>query len=47
MKGVFVILDGAADEPVSRLGDKTPLEFSKTPNLDFSHQKERFIVVFL
>ena len=35
MKGVFVILDGAADEPNETLGGKTPLEAAKTPNLDF------------
>src|SRR3989344_5206803 len=35
MKGVFVILDGVSDEPCSVLGDKTPLEFAKTPNLDY------------
>lgn len=35
MKGVFVILDGVADEPTHVLGDKTPLEKANTPNLDF------------
>lgn len=35
MKGVFVILDGVADEPSFKLNGKTPLEYSKTPNLDF------------
>ena len=35
MKGVFVILDGVADEPCYVLGQKTPLESAKTPNLDF------------
>ncbi len=39
VKGVFVILDGAADELCSALGDKTPLEFAKTPNLDFIAKK--------
>ena len=34
MKGVFVIMDGVADEPCSALGDRTPLEAAKTPNLD-------------
>lgn len=34
MKGVFVILDGVADEPCKILGGKTPLEVAKTPNLD-------------
>ncbi|MEM4271813.1 MAG: alkaline phosphatase family protein [Candidatus Pacearchaeota archaeon] len=34
MKGIFVIIDGVADEKISALGDKTPLEAAKTPNLD-------------
>lgn len=34
MKGVFIILDGAADEPCQALGQKTPLQTAKTPNLD-------------
>ncbi|MSS74532.1 hypothetical protein EXS72_02740, partial [Candidatus Pacearchaeota archaeon] len=39
MKGVFVILDGVADEPCSVLNDRTPLEQSKTPNLDYFASK--------
>jgi len=35
MKGIFVVLDGVADEPLIKLNDKTPLEYAKTPNLDF------------
>ncbi len=35
MKGIFVVLDGVADQTCSKLNDKTPLEYSKTPNLDF------------
>lgn len=34
MKGVFVILDGVADESCSVLNGKTPLEAAETPNLD-------------
>jgi len=34
MKGVFVIIDGVADEKCKILSDKTPLEVAKTPNLD-------------
>jgi len=41
MKGVFVILDGVADEPCSVLNDKTPLEFAKTPNLDLITKKSK------
>lgn len=32
---VLLILDGAADDPVSELGDRTPLEAAHTPHLDF------------
>ncbi len=35
MKGIFVILDGVADEPCSIFNGKTPLEFASTPNLDY------------
>lgn len=35
MKGIFVVIDGVADEPLIKLNDKTPLEYAKTPNLDF------------
>ena len=41
VKGIFVIIDGVADEECSILNDKTPLEFAATPNLDYlaSHGK--------
>jgi 2,3-bisphosphoglycerate-independent phosphoglycerate mutase len=35
MKGIFVIIDGMGDLPNKQLGEKTPLEFAKTPNMDF------------
>jgi len=35
MKGIFVIIDGLGDLPCKMLGDKTPLEAAKTPNMDF------------
>lgn len=41
MKGVFVVLDGVADEPSSVLGGKTPLEYAKTPNLDEIAKKSK------
>lgn len=41
MKGVFIIIDGVADEPCSQLGNKTPLEVAKTPNLDEISNKSR------
>lgn len=33
-KYIFIICDGMGDLPVRQLGDKTPLEAAKTPNLD-------------
>jgi 2,3-bisphosphoglycerate-independent phosphoglycerate mutase len=39
MKGLFVILDGVADEICYKLKDKTPLEYAGTPNLDFFASK--------
>ena len=29
-----MIIDGMADRPLNELGDKTPLEAAKTPNMD-------------
>jgi 2,3-bisphosphoglycerate-independent phosphoglycerate mutase len=34
MKYAIIIPDGAADEPLSQLGGKTPLEAAATPNMD-------------
>ncbi len=46
MKGVFVIIDGAADEISSDSGEKTPLEAAKTPNLDAIAKKSRIDYCF-
>src|SRR3989344_18511 len=35
MKTLFIIIDGFGDRPIPKLGNKTPLESAKTPNLDF------------
>ena len=35
MKYLVLIGDGMADEPLSELGSKTPLEVARTPNMDF------------
>lgn len=35
MKKIFVIIDGLGDRPIKKLGDKTPLEYAKTPSLDY------------
>jgi 2,3-bisphosphoglycerate-independent phosphoglycerate mutase len=34
MKYVILIGDGMSDEPIERLGGKTPLEYASTPNMD-------------
>ncbi|MBM3308769.1 MAG: 2,3-bisphosphoglycerate-independent phosphoglycerate mutase [Candidatus Altiarchaeales archaeon] len=34
MKTILVICDGLGDRPIKELGNKTPLEAAKTPNLD-------------
>ncbi len=34
MKYIVVLGDGMADEPIEELGNKTPLEYAKTPNMD-------------
>ncbi|MGH2757397.1 MAG: phosphoglycerate mutase, partial [Actinomycetota bacterium] len=40
-KILYVILDGLGDEPVPGLGDKTPLQAARTPNLDALARKGR------
>lgn len=39
MKYVIVLGDGMADEPIAQLGDKTPLEYAQTPNMDALSKK--------
>lgn len=38
MKYIILIGDGMSDEPIPELGNKTPLEAAKTPNMDFLAQ---------
>ncbi len=35
MKILLLIIDGLGDRPIKELGNKTPLEAARTPNLDF------------
>ena len=39
MKYVVVLGDGMADESIESLGGKTPLEYAKTPNMDYLSKK--------
>ncbi|KZX15759.1 2,3-bisphosphoglycerate-independent phosphoglycerate mutase [Methanobrevibacter cuticularis] len=34
MKGIILIMDGLGDRPLKSLGNKTPLQAAKTPNMD-------------
>lgn len=34
MKYIVILGDGMADEPIAELGDRTPLEYAKTPAMD-------------
>ena len=34
MKYIVILCDGMADEPLDKLGGKTPLEAARTPNMD-------------
>ena len=34
MKCILILGDGMADEPIPQLGQKTPLEYAQTPNMD-------------
>ncbi|MDD1711677.1 MAG: cofactor-independent phosphoglycerate mutase [Methanoregulaceae archaeon] len=34
MKVILILADGMADEPLPELGNQTPLEYAKTPNMD-------------
>ncbi|MEK6807574.1 MAG: hypothetical protein AABX75_00950 [Nanoarchaeota archaeon] len=47
MKLLYVVLDGAGDEPIEQLKGKTPLEFAKTPNLDKIALKSRLGIMHL
>jgi len=35
LKYLILVGDGMGDYPIESLGNKTPLEYAKTPNMDF------------
>ena len=35
MKYIILVGDGMCDYPIAELDNKTPLEYAKTPNMDF------------
>lgn len=41
MKFIIILADGCADEPISELGNKTPLQAANTPNIDALCAKSR------
>ena len=41
MKYIIILGDGMADEPIARLGNKTPLQAAKTPYMDLLAKKGR------
>jgi len=41
MKYVILVPDGMADEPQEKLGGKTPLEYARTPHMDFLARQGR------
>jgi 2,3-bisphosphoglycerate-independent phosphoglycerate mutase len=41
LKLIMVAIDGMGDLPIAELGNRTPLEAAKTPNLDFLAKKGR------
>ncbi|MCM1262147.1 MAG: cofactor-independent phosphoglycerate mutase [Butyrivibrio sp.] len=45
MKYIIVLGDGMADEPIEDLGGKTPLEYAKTPAMDYLSKKSEIGMV--
>jgi 2,3-bisphosphoglycerate-independent phosphoglycerate mutase len=45
-KIIYVVLDGLGDDPLQQLGEKTPLEAARTPNLDALAARGRNGVVY-
>ncbi len=45
MKYIVILMDGMADYPVKELGDKTPMQVAKKPNIDGLFKKSEFGLV--
>jgi len=45
-KILYVLMDGVGDRPVSELGNRTPLEAARTPNIDFFAGRSRLGLVY-
>ncbi|MFH1848083.1 MAG: phosphoglycerate mutase, partial [Candidatus Omnitrophota bacterium] len=45
-KLLYVVLDGLGDLPLKELGDRTPLEAAKTPNMDELAKKSKMGMVY-
>ena len=45
MKNIYIVLDGVADRPNKELGNKTPLQSAKTPNIDALAARSRLGLV--
>lgn len=45
MKYIVLLMDGMADYPVKELGDKTPMQAAKKPNIDFLFKKSQIGLV--
>ncbi|MEW6294754.1 MAG: alkaline phosphatase family protein [Candidatus Diapherotrites archaeon] len=39
MRKIFVVIDGLGDKRIKGLGNRTPLEYANTPNMDFFAEK--------
>ncbi len=46
MKLIYVVIDGMGDLPIRELGDRTPLEFAETPNMDFLASKGKLGLMY-
>ena len=46
MKYVILQGDGMADWPIDELGGKTPLEYARTPNMDYIASRATIFVQF-